>query len=222
LYQVTKVVDGDTIEVSRKRIGLYYGASLLVLFILIGITAPATSTMIKNEVPKTQTQNGGQNQVSDKNTKIQEKVLSELYQVTKVVDGDTIEVSIDGKTEKLRLIGIDTPETVDPRKPVQCFGKEAATYTTSLLDHKSVYLVFEPDQGTRDKYHRLLAYTYRDDGLFINKTLIESGYAHEYTYNLPYIYQKEFKAAQTYARENQKGLWAPDTCNGDTSKSLPK
>jgi hypothetical protein len=70
-----------------------------------------------------------------------------------------------------------------------------------------------------DKYGRLLAYVYREDGLFYNKYMIEQGYAHEYTYNTPYKYQSEFKAAQKFAQENSRGLWSPDTCNGDTTTS---
>lgn len=145
---------------------------------------------------------------------------SNLYSVFSVVDGDTIKVNIDGKTETLRLIGIDTPETLDPRKPVQCFGKEASDKAKQLLIGQKVRLAQDSSQGERDKYNRLLAYVYRDDGLFYNKYMIEEGYAHEYTYHLPYMYQVEFKAAQKSAMENLKGLWSPTTCNGDTTSDL--
>jgi micrococcal nuclease len=132
---------------------------------------------------------------------------------------DTIKINMNGKTETLRLIGIDTPETVDPRKPVQCFGKEASNKAKELLSGKKVRIELDPTQGERDKYDRLLAYVYRDDGLFYNKYMIEQGYAHEYTYNTPYKYQAEFKAAQKSAQANQAGLWSPTTCNGDTTSS---
>lgn len=138
------------------------------------------------------------------------------YSVASVVDGDTIKVNIDGVTETLRLIGIDTPETVDPRKPVQCFGVEASNKAKELLSGKKVRVEKDQTQGDKDKYGRLLVYIYREDGLFFNKYMIEKGYAHEYTYDLPYKYQSEFKAAETYARENQLGFWSPSTCNGDT------
>ncbi len=141
------------------------------------------------------------------------------YSVTDVVDGDTIKVSMNGTVTTLRLIGMDTPETVDPRKPVQCFGKEASNKAKELLSGKKVRLETDASQGTLDKYGRTLAYVYRDDGLFYNKLMIEQGYAHEYTYSTSYKYQSEFKAAQKSAQTNLLGLWSPSTCNGDTTSS---
>lgn len=139
------------------------------------------------------------------------------YSITDVVDGDTVKVNINGTVTTLRLIGMDTPETVDPRKPVQCFGREASNKAKELLSGKKVRLEMDQSQGTLDKYGRTLAYVYREDGLFYNKYMIEQGYAHEYTYNTPYKYQAEFKAAQKTAQTNQVGLWSPSTCDGDTS-----
>ena len=141
------------------------------------------------------------------------------YSVVNVVDGDTLKININGTTTTLRLIGIDTPETVDPRKPVQCFGKEASNKAKELLSNKKVRIEKDSTQGELDKYGRLLAYIYREDGLFYNEYIIEQGYAHEYTYNLPYKYQTEFKAAEKSARENQLGLWSLNTCSGDTTKA---
>lgn len=132
--------------------------------------------------------------------------------VVRVVDGDTIVVSIDGTEQKVRLIGIDTPETVDPRKTVQCFGKEASAHTHALLDGQTVRLEADPTQDSHDKYGRLLRYVYLSDGTFINKSLVRDGYAHEYTYRVPYTYQKEFKQAQVEARTEKRGLWADDAC----------
>ena len=139
------------------------------------------------------------------------------YSVASVVDGDTIKINMNGTTETLRLIGMDTPETVDPRKPVQCFGKEASNKAKELLSGQKVRIEKDSTQDERDKYGRLLAYVWREDGLFYNEYMIKQGYAHEYTYDLPYKYQSQFKADQTYARENQLGLWSPNTCNGDTT-----
>lgn len=141
--------------------------------------------------------------------------------VTEVVDGDTIKVDRDGKIETVRLIGIDTPETKDPRKPVQCFGAEATQKTKDLLLHKSVVLEFDQTQGERDKYDRLLRYIFLLDGTNVNKTLISEGYAFEYTYNTPYKYQAEFKAAQKDAETNHRGLWSPQTCSGKATVSSP-
>ncbi|HBM46196.1 MAG: Micrococcal nuclease [Parcubacteria group bacterium GW2011_GWF2_38_76] len=141
----------------------------------------------------------------------------EYYSVSSVVDGDTLKVNINGTIETLRLIGMDTPETVDPRKPVQCFGKEASNKAKELLTGKNVRIEKDSTQGELDKYGRRLAYIYREDGLFYNKHMIEQGYAHEYTYKTPYKYQAEFKASQKSAQENLSGLWSPTTCNGDTT-----
>ncbi len=141
--------------------------------------------------------------VTDSNTN-EEKTLTKLLDVISVVDGDTIKVSELGT---LRLIGIDTPETVDPRKPVQCFGKEASNKAKSLLTGKKVRLEFDSTQGRLDKYGRTLAYVYTEDGLFFNKEMIEQGFAHEYTYSTPYKYQTEFKNAQKEAQEAKEGLW---------------
>lgn len=136
------------------------------------------------------------------------------YPVTHVVDGDTIDVGINGETERIRLIGLDTPETVDPRKPVQCFGVEASNKTKSILAGQKVKIETDPSQGMRDKYGRLLAYIFLSDGMLLNKMMIEEGYGHEYTHHLPYKYQEEFKTAETRARELKKGLWADEACGG--------
>lgn len=136
----------------------------------------------------------------------------ELHEVVKVIDGDTITIKMGEKNETVRLIGIDTPETVDTRVEVQCFGKESSAKLKSLLTGKKVYLEMDEGEGERDKYRRLLAYVLRDDGLHINKYLIEEGYAYEYTYDSAYKYQDEFKDAEKEAKAGQKGLWAPDVC----------
>ena len=149
---------------------------------------------------------------------------TDLYQVSKVIDGDTISVNIDGKIETIRLIGIDSPESVDPRKPVQCFGKEASNKAKEILIGKKVGLEYDPTQGERDKYKRLLRYVFLENGTNFNKLMIELGYAHEYTYDTPYKYQTEFKLAEKTARENSKGLWADGACSavqGPTSISTP-
>lgn len=138
------------------------------------------------------------------------------YQVVRVVDGDTITVSQNGVNQTLRLIGLNTPETVDPRKPVECFGQEASAKAKELLTGKTVTLEADPTQGELDKYNRLLRYVYLPDGRLYNKLMIEQGYAYEYTYNLPYKYQAQFKQAESEARAAKRGLWADDACE-DTS-----
>ncbi len=140
----------------------------------------------------------------------------ETYEVKKVDDGDTLQIFRYGRSEKVRFIGIDTPETVDPRKPVQCFGKEASAKTKQLLTGKTVRIEFDPVVGERDKYDRLLAYVWLGNEL-INLTLLREGYAHEYTYrSQAYKYQSDFKQAEAGARQSEVGLWSPQTCAGVT------
>lgn len=140
----------------------------------------------------------------------------ETYRVLKVVDGDTLAIEMDGKSVSVRLIGLDTPETLDPRKPVQCFGKEASDKAKKLLANASVSIEQDVTQGELDKYGRLLAYIFLEDGTLFNKYMIAEGYGHEYTYNLPYRYQSDFKAAEKEARENKKGLWAHNACASES------
>ena len=115
-----------------------------------------------------------------------------LYKVVKVVDGDTISVNIGGVNTSVRMIGIDTPETVDPRKPVQCFGQEASNKAKATLSNQMVYLELDPSQGKYDKYDRLLAYVFLANGTNFNELMIKDGYAYEYTYSTPYKYQSAF------------------------------
>lgn len=139
---------------------------------------------------------------------------SKLISVIKVVDGDTISVDIDGKKETIRMIGIDTPEVVDQRKPVQCFGREASEKAKELLAGKRVFLESDPTQGDRDKYGRLLRFVFLEDSTNFGKLMISEGYAHEYTYKIPYKYMEEFKEAERESREAKRGLWADGVCSG--------
>lgn len=141
-------------------------------------------------------------------------VRGQLYPVSEVVDGDTIKIEVDGKDQTIRMIGIDTPEVVDPRKTVECFGREASTKTKQLLEGQKVKVEADASQGNSDKYSRLLRYVYLPDGQMINLLLIQQGYAFEYTYTVPYTYQSAFKAAQIVARTNRQGLWSPSSCAG--------
>lgn len=141
-------------------------------------------------------------------------VVGQQYRVTKVVDGDTITVQINGSAETIRLLGVNTPETVDPRKKVQCFGKEASDYTKISLAGKMVSLEADRTQGDRDRYGRLLRYVYTENGDLFNKTLISQGFAYEYTYDKPYAYQVDFKGAQKEAMTQARGLWSSSTCGG--------
>ena len=132
------------------------------------------------------------------------------FTVVDVVDGDTIWVRDDGERTKVRLIGIDTPETKDPRRPVDCFGPEASARMTRLLQGRSVFLELDSSQGSRDRYGRELAYVWADKSL-INLTMIAGGFAREYTYAAPYRYQRQFRATEAAARTQRQGLWS--ACN---------
>lgn len=128
--------------------------------------------------------------------------------VTRVVDGDTIVVEADGVEERVRMIGFNTPESVKPGTPVMCFGKEASAHLGELLrDGTPVQLV--RDVEARDRYDRLLAYVYRaSDGLFVNKAMIDDGFADQYTFPPNVAHVDEFRAAAAAAREAGIGLWS--------------
>ena len=140
-----------------------------------------------------------------------------LAHVTKAIDGDTIEVILGGKAETVRFIGIDTPETHDPRKPVQCFGEAAAAHTKALLEGGDIRLEADPQDDNRDKYGRLLRYIYLPDGTLINAQLIRDGYAFAYTV-FPYTKIDEFRALESEARQSGRGLWGG--CNINESAQI--
>jgi micrococcal nuclease len=126
--------------------------------------------------------------------------------VTRVVDGDTVHVRIDGSDEAVRYIGVDTPETVKPNTPVQCFGKAASTYNHRLVEGQAVRLRFDAER--RDRYGRLLAYVYRArDGLFVNAALVRGGYATTLRIAPNTAHAGQFAALERHARERRRGLW---------------
>ncbi len=131
-------------------------------------------------------------------------------EVVRVVDGDTIVVDVNGREERVRYIGIDTPETVRPGTPVECFGKEASAANEELVEGEMVYL--EKDVSETDRFGRLLRYVYVDDPasdelLFVNLELVEQGYAQVSTFPPDVRYENALLAAQQAAREEQRGLW---------------
>ncbi len=130
-----------------------------------------------------------------------ESLLEEYARVIRVIDGDTIEIE-GGK--RVRYIGIDTPETVDPRKPVECFGREAAEKNRSLVEGKKVQL--EKDVSEVDRYGRLLRYVSVDNQM-VNDVLVRQGFAHASSYPPDIKYQEQLRDAEREARENGRGLW---------------
>ncbi len=137
----------------------------------------------------------------------------ETHLVTRVVDGDTIEID---NNITIRYIGIDTPETKDPKKVVECFGQEAFKKNVQMVLNK--YIRMEKDISEKDRYNRLLRYVWVLDtnnatssGIFVNELLVREGYAHAVTFPPDIKYQEVFRNAQQKAREENKGLW--NACN---------
>ncbi len=132
--------------------------------------------------------------------------------VVRVIDGDTIDADFAGTIERIRLIGVDTPETKKPDTPVQCFGPEASTHTTELLPPDTPIRV-ERDAEARDDYGRLLGYVYRSgDGLFVNLDLAIGGYARPLTIEPNSTFADQFVDAARRAQAAGTGLWA--SCSG--------
>ena len=132
--------------------------------------------------------------------------------VERVIDGDTVELVIDGQPERVRLIGIDAPESVSPKVPEQCFGAEASKALAGLLPAGTTVRI-ERDVEARDRYHRLLLYLYRpDDELFVNQWLVEAGFADAVAYEPNTSLQDRFEAARRQAEVSGIGLWGQ--CDG--------
>ena len=132
--------------------------------------------------------------------------------VERVIDGDTIKVLLRGQDVTVRLIGIDTPETVKPNSPIECFGPEASDFATQMLDGQSVTLEFDASQGATDTFGRALAYVWLELpggalSLF-NLETVTGGYAIERQYGaVPYAWRQEFSAAQDFAQQGDLGMW---------------
>ena len=127
--------------------------------------------------------------------------------VVRVVDGDTLDVELQGATVRVRLLGIDTPETVDETRPVQCYGPEATARLVELLPRGAVVRL-ERDREARDRFGRLLVYVYRvDDGLFVNAALIEGGFATTLSIAPNTLRSREFELLRQQSQRERRGLW---------------
>ena len=216
----------------KQRVGFGLIATVLVSALWMSILPEGKPLFVRDDDQKNSAQEKErETKTPEEKPKIESGVVGEsllanedirkspTYQVLRVTDGDTIHINYNGKNEKVRLIGLDTPETKDPRKPIQCFGREATAKMTELAENKNIRLEFDKTQGERDKYGRLLAFVYSEDSKNLAYEMIRQGYGNEYTYNSnPYKYQNEFKEAARKAREENKGLWAENTCAGNTAK----
>lgn len=131
----------------------------------------------------------------------------ETARVLKVSDGDTITVRLDGHTEKVRLVGIDSPELHDDRQDYRDVAYAAKNYARSLLGGETVTLDADPRQGNRDRYGRLLRYVILDDGTNVNEKMVREGYAHVYT-RFNFALKARFKLAEDEAKRGRLGVWA--------------
>lgn len=205
---------------TRGKIAKVLGMVMLGSFVIGVATAPPveekpTETVTETEVSSETNQDAAVAEQATE-TETQPTVTSK---VIKVVDGDTVTVETNGVRETIRIIGINTPETVDPRKPVECFGQEASARAHELLDNQTVTLEAESTQGERDKYDRLLRYVFLSNGSDFGKQMISEGYAYEYTYSTPYKYQQDYKTSQSDAESAKRGLWADGACSDATGDS---
>lgn len=147
------------------------------------------------------------------------------YKVTEFVDGDTLKVNMNGKVETIRFVGVDTPETHDPRKEVQCYGIRAAAFTKDLIGSNNIRLEADPLSTNRDRYDRLLRYIYLPNGTLVNAEIIKQGYGFAYV-SFPFTKSDEFKQYQQTAMNGKLGLWNECTptqnqYGGYTSNNAP-
>jgi len=190
-----------------KALGLFLMAAILTFALFKGLKllSPKTARSFIRTSSASSAQPPKITAVSPSETKEKptSSVPEDVYLVTRAVDGDTIELETG---QKVRYIGIDTPETVHPKKPVQCFGKEASEFNKNLVTGKKVRLV--KDVSETDKYGRLLRYVYLEDGTFVNLKLVEEGYAQADTFPPDVKHSATFVAAAREAREAGRGLWS--------------
>ncbi len=186
---------------------------LLISLVIVLIWTIFVPKDVGQEEPKEVQIEQAQNEVLDATTSATiSKSNLQKVKVLRVIDGDTIEIEDAEKVaKKVRYIGIDTPETVDPRRSEQCFGKEASAKNKELVQGQEIYL--EKDVSEVDKYGRLLRYIYLESSdISVNEQLVTEGYAVSSKYPPDIKYQEKFKAAEEEARSKGKGLWQADTC----------
>lgn len=185
----------------KKYIKLIIGGAIVI----IGI---ATGVISKNELLN---ELGLENLISltsEEYSNVESNKLNK-YKVISITDGDTFKIDYNGKEKKVRLIGVDTPESVSPNKEKNNnYGKKASEYTKKRLKGKKISIEFDVQQT--DKYGRLLAYVYLEDGTMYNKELLEKGYAQVATYPPNVKYVEQFEKIQKQAREDNIGFWAED------------
>lgn len=142
---------------------------------------------------------------------------SGTYTVATFYDGDTFGILMNGKEEKIRLIGVDTPETHHPDIAAQCFGEKASNFTKELVGSQRIRLEADPMGTNRDRYDRLLRYAYLPDGRLVNAEIIKQGYGFAYT-SFPFTKIDEFKSYQDTAQAAKIGLWVDCRSNFDSGR----
>ena len=181
--------------------------AILTFFILllVGLSRESEPKVILQSATDVEQIVLGENTVESKNR----------ITVERVIDGDTIEVRNNNILQKVRIIGIDTPESVNPRKPIECFGKDASIYAEQLLlkPNSWIELEIDPTQDDKDRYGRLLRYiTIHPQEIDFGYQMIRDGYAYAYVYKDAFMRTSQYQAAQREASEQQLGLWGVSGC----------
>jgi endonuclease YncB( thermonuclease family) len=182
----------------RKDSERWWVITLLVIFCALAVVYALIKQPIKLNLP-------------DVAGWVQEKSANQtapgFYNIEEVADGDTIVVDMNGVSERVRLIGVDTPETHRPNTPVQCYGPEASEFLKNFLNNKAVRLEADPTNSNRDRYGRLLRYVYLDDGTLVNELIISKGNGFAYV-RFPFQKKTEFLDTEKTARSSGLGLWS--------------
>jgi len=191
---------------TRAKIGKWFGSATGVFFVLFVIFV-AMEGPKNNSTPVAETNQPANQEVADPENK-----PKETFTVSAVVDGDTLKVKSGADESTVRLLGIDSPELSGGG--TECFAENSKQRLEELTKDKTVQLTVDESQGDKDKYDRLLRYVQLEDGTKVNEKMLYGGFAYEYTYDKPYEQQKIFKATESEAKNAKRGLWSPDTCNG--------
>jgi len=190
-------------------------ALMIIAAAMIGVMESAAKSHIADKVSSAV--KGATTTVTDTVTDTVQNIQPGYYTVVKFTDGDTIDVNMDGHTETVRFIGVDTPETHKPNSPVQCYGPQAADNTKKLIGTNPVRLEADPLDTDRDRYGRLLRYVYLPDGTNVEASIIQNGYGFAYTL-FPFSKKEEFKGYQATAQTAKAGLWSVCQVHKDGDK----
>lgn len=187
-----------------------FAAALTAALTLAACTTATDDPATQDRRPRAENREPTDKEPRDRPTKAERRV--KLWPVVRVVDGDTVEVHYKGRVQPIRVIGIDTPETVHPTEPVECWGLRASAQASKLLGGERVQVLFDPSQGRRDAYDRLLAYLVIPDIGDFGEAMIRRGHAAEYTYDTAYANQQSYQRAEAKAKLAKLGLWK--ACGG--------